>query len=246
MTRWDQGYDVYFPGFARRLGTPYRSLASAEFATGLERLLPPPTIRGGVKAASLDREGVTLESGERIAARAVIDCRGFSPTPHLSGGWQVFMGRRLRTYAPHGIDGPVIMDATVAQLGGYRFVYVLPLGADALFVEDTYYQDTPLLDRSALSSRLDEYCNAQGWDGELLGSEAGAAGDHGRRFRGPFQDAQRIAGVAGRRRAPAASPIRSPATRCRSRSRRAAIAAEPTARRADSRMLEARARAPLE
>jgi lycopene beta-cyclase len=103
----------------------------------------------------------------------VIDCRGFAPTPHLSGGWQVFMGRHLRTAAPHGVERPVIMDAAVEQLGGYRFVYVLPLAPDELFVEDTYYQDTPLLDGNVLGERLEAYCRSNGWEGEVLGSETG-------------------------------------------------------------------------
>jgi lycopene beta-cyclase len=195
ISRWDEGYDVYFPEFARRLSTPYRSLASSEFAAGLERMLPAGTLRNGAKAAVLGRDGVTLASGERIAARAVIDCRGFAPTAHLAGGWQVFMGRRLHTPDPHGIERPVIMDAALAQLGGYRFVYVLPLGASELFVEDTCYQDTPLLDRSALSARLDDYARAQGWDGRILESEAGVlpvvtGGDFA-----AFQRAQRNEGV---------------------------------------------------
>jgi lycopene beta-cyclase len=196
QSRWNRGYEVRFPGFSRTLATPYRSLASADFAEGLGRLLPPGTIRTGAPARALDRDGVTLASDERVAARAVIDCRGFAPTPHLAGGWQVFMGRHLRTAAPHGLDRPVIMDATVEQLGGYRFVYVLPLGASELFVEDTYYQDSPLLDRAVLSARLDRYCSAHGWDGEPLGSETGVlpvvtGGDFT-----ALQQAQRIEGVA--------------------------------------------------
>ena len=93
--------------------------------------------------------------------------------PALTGGWQVFMGRHLKTAQPHGIKRPVIMDATVEQLGGYRFVYVLPLGADELFVEDTYYQDTPELDRGVLSGRIDRYCLQHGFEGEILGGETG-------------------------------------------------------------------------
>jgi lycopene beta-cyclase len=154
VTRWDDGYDVFFPKFARTLRTPYRSLASADFAAGLQRLLPAGTIHTKAAAASLDRDGVTLASGARIRAGAVLDCRGFTPTPHLTGGWQVFMGRHLRTSRPHGVERPIIMDAEVEQLGGYRFVYVLPLGADEVFVEDTYYQDTPALDRPVLARRL--------------------------------------------------------------------------------------------
>lgn len=196
QAQWDRGYEVRFPGFARTLATPYRSLASADFAEGLGRVLPPGVLRTGVAVGELDEAGVSLASGERIAARAVIDCRGFAPSPHLAGGWQVFMGRHLRMRAPHGLERPVIMDATVAQLGGYRFVYVLPLGAHEVFVEDTYYQDSPLLDRSALAARLDRYCAEHGWDGEALGEETGVlpvitGGDFA-----AYQGAQRITGVA--------------------------------------------------
>jgi lycopene beta-cyclase len=195
-TRWDHGYEVRFPHLARTLGTPYRSLASRDFAEHLSRVLPAGTIRTNTEVQALDRDGVTLASGERVTARTVIDCRGFAPSPHLAGGWQVFMGRHLRTAAPHGVERPVIMDATVEQLGGYRFVYVLPLGAHELFVEDTYYQDAPLLDRAALSARLDAYCAARGWAGEALGEETGVlpvvtGGDFA-----ACQLTQRIPGVA--------------------------------------------------
>jgi lycopene beta-cyclase len=195
-TRWDEGYDVRFPEFTRTPGTGYRSLSSEDFADGLARMLPPGTMRAGTGVRTLGSDGVVLASGERLAARAIIDCRGFASTPHLSGGWQVFMGRHLQTEAPHGVERPVIMDATVEQLGGYRFVYLLPLGANALFVEDTYYQDTPLLDRALLSDRLDRYCGAHGWTGQVLGSETGVlpvvtGGDFA-----SYQEALRIDGVA--------------------------------------------------
>lgn len=173
VTRWDEGYDVAFPAFERRLPTPYRSLASEHFAAALGEILPPGTILTGRRVAALDAGGAMLDGGERIEARAVIDCRGFSPTQHLAGGWQVFMGRHLRTRRPHGVERPVIMDATVEQLDGYRFVYVLPLGPNDVFVEDTYYNDGPALDRAALSARLDAYCRDQGWHGELVGHETG-------------------------------------------------------------------------
>ena len=65
------------------------------------------------------------------------------------------------------------MDARVRQHGAYRFVYTLPLGAEELFVEDTYYADDPVLDRNALSGRIDRYCEAAGWHGDILGGETG-------------------------------------------------------------------------
>ena len=194
-SEWDGGYDVRFPNLDRHLRTPYRSLGSGDFAAGLRRALPAGAIRRGV-VADLSERAVTLASGEQLPARAVIDCRGPVPAPQLTGGWQVFMGRHLATHRAHGIDRPTIMDARVAQHGSYRFVYVLPLGAQDLFVEDTYYQDGPHLDRRALSARIDAYCVQHGWHGELLSHETGVlpvitGGD----FVG-FQAAQRVPGVA--------------------------------------------------
>ncbi len=166
-------YEVRFPTYRRRLRSGYNSLASTDFDSGLRRELGGEAIMTGAEVAALDGDGVDLASGTRISARAVIDCRSFAPSPNLAGGWQVFMGRHLRTPAPHGVERPIVMDASVRQHDGYRFVYTLPLGANELFVEDTYYNDTPELDRSALSSRIDTYCRAQGWDGEILGGETG-------------------------------------------------------------------------
>lgn len=166
-------YMVGFSNYDRALQTPYRSMASHDFDRALRRELPEDVVCTGAKVISLESNRVMLADQTGIPARAVIDCRAAEPSKHLTGGWQVFMGRHLRTIEPHGIELPFIMDATVDQLGGFRFVYVLPLSANDIFVEDTYYQDTPELDRVALSSRLDVYCHAQGWDYGIVGHETG-------------------------------------------------------------------------
>lgn len=173
VARWDHGYDVAFPAHTRTLTTPYHSLASADFAAALARELPAGALRCKAPITAIDAGGLTLASGERIAAQRVIDCRGFTPSAALRGGWQVFLGRHLRTNQPHGLTRPVIMDARVAQHGAYRFVYVLPLTADELFIEDTYYADSPRLDLALLNGRIDDYCDRHGWAGEVLGQETG-------------------------------------------------------------------------
>ena len=179
-SEWENGYDVRFPEYRRKLSTPYHSMTSADFHGGLARMLPPETLHLGSAARAIDARGVTLENGERIGARTVIDCRNFEPSDHLEGGWQVFMGRTMKLDQPHGLERPVIMDATVDQVaprgngGAYRFVYLLPLAAHEVFVEDTYYADEAQLDRSALSFRIDQYCTAQGWKkGTPAGHETG-------------------------------------------------------------------------
>jgi len=190
------GYEVRFPEFGRTLDTGYNSLASADFDAALRRLLPEDAILTGHEVAALHARGIDLANGERIEARCVIDARGLQDATELEGGWQVFLGRRLRTARPHGLDRPIVMDAAVEQHGSCRFVYTLPLGTDELFVEDTYYDDSPRLDRSALSSRIDRYCAARGWNGEPLDFETGVlpvvtGGDFA-----AFQSAHRIEGVA--------------------------------------------------
>lgn len=172
-TEWSDGYDVIFPAHRRKLSTPYRSLSSADFHATLLRELHARTIVTNREVVELDMGGIDLANGERIAARTVIDARGLDDCSGLTGGWQVFMGRHLKTAKPHGLDRPIIMDADVEQHGAYRFVYTLPLSSHDLFVEDTYYADSAFLDRSALSRRIDEYCAQQGWDGDILGGETG-------------------------------------------------------------------------
>ncbi|MEO0463256.1 MAG: lycopene beta-cyclase CrtY [Pseudomonadota bacterium] len=180
QTGWDEGYDVRFPKLHRTLETGYRSMASADFHEGLTRLLPEGSVLLGRRASALDATGVTLDTGERLDARTVVDCRSFQPSEHLRGGWQVFMGRHMRLEEAHGIERPVIMDGDLEQLAphgngaAYRFVYVLPLGAHDIFVEDTYYADDPKLDRAALSGRIDQYCHRKGWmNGMPVGHETG-------------------------------------------------------------------------
>lgn len=208
QTDWEDGYEVKFPKYRRKLKTAYRSLASPDFHEGLVRALPEGSVILGRKAASLDSRGVDLaasqyEPATRINARSVIDCRSFKPSTQLKGGWQVFLGRHIRLEEPHAVERPVIMDATVDQLaphgngGAYRFVYVLPLGVHDVLVEDTYYADDPLLDRGALSGRIDQYARVHGWqDGLPVHHEAGVLPVlTGGNF-AAYQDEVRIPGVA--------------------------------------------------
>ncbi|HEY6963691.1 MAG TPA: lycopene beta-cyclase CrtY [Erythrobacter sp.] len=179
LNGWDEGYDITFPAYGRTLPTSYRSLASAEFHRALIAELPAEHVMLETKAASLDGRGVTLADGTRIAAKRVIDCRPFKPSKALAGGWQVFLGQHFKCAKPHGLTRPVIMDASVDQVApygngeAYRFVYVLPLSEDEVFIEDTYYADQPKMDAETLKGRVAEYAHRNGWQGEVIDQEAG-------------------------------------------------------------------------
>ena len=90
-------------------------------------------------------------------------------------GWQKFLGQEIRTEQPHRLTGPILMDATVEQHDGYRFVYVLPFAADRLLIEDTYYSERPGSGRRAvLRERIDDYAACEGVDpGRVIREEAG-------------------------------------------------------------------------
>ena len=156
-------YSVRFPAFHRRLKTSYYSISSELFDAALRAKLPADAILTGVRALACSATNATLSDGTRIEAGAVIDARGIRNLGHLTGGWQKFLGRRVRLSAPHGLDIPLIKDASVEQIDGYRFVYCLPFAPDEVFIEDTYYSDSPVIDAAALGTRIEDYARARGW-----------------------------------------------------------------------------------
>jgi lycopene beta-cyclase len=104
-----------------------------------------------------------LANGETIEARAVIDGRGAVPTSSLEVAFQKFLGLHLELEQPCGLEGPILMDATVEQLDGYRFLYTLPFDQRLLLVEDTRYSDRPGLEREEMRAAILAYARDQGW-----------------------------------------------------------------------------------
>jgi lycopene beta-cyclase len=160
--RWGD-YEVRFPAHRRSLDTAYHSIRSDRFDAVLRDALPGEAIRTGVAVGAATADHLVLDNGDEIAARAVIDCRGAGDLDALDCGWQKFVGLELELSAPHGLERPIIMDATVEQIDGYRFVYVLPFGPNRVFVEDTYYSDGPGLDAALIEERVLGYAAAQDW-----------------------------------------------------------------------------------
>jgi len=166
--------EVRFPAYSRRLESGYFSITSESLRTVVEKAVGK-SVRTGVRVAGLDATGVVLGDGTRVAGGAVVDGRGDPGRGHLELGFQKFLGRTVALEAPHGLEGPVLMDATVPQTDGFRFLYTLPFGERRLLVEDTRYSDTPGLDRDAVRGAIGAYASSQGWrvasvEGEEEGS----------------------------------------------------------------------------
>ena len=160
--RW-LGYHVVFPAHRRLLASGYRSITSERFDRVVRATLPAERILTGRKAIGVGPRSVVLTDGTRIEAAGVIDARGPGDLSLLDCGWQKFLGQELHLTRAHGLARPVVMDASVPQSDGYRFVYLLPFGPDRLFVEDTYYSDRPDVDRELLADRIADYAASRGW-----------------------------------------------------------------------------------
>ncbi len=171
--RWSS-HELRFPNRRRTIEDGYNSVTSER----LHEVVAPALgdrMRLETEVAEVTPGGIVLANGERIDARAVIDGRGDPGGQHLDIGFQKFLGLFVRLAAPHGLSGPILMDATVEQIDGYRFVYTLPFSDTEALIEDTYYADGPDLDRPRLRSGIEEYAEKQGWVIEAItGEEVGA------------------------------------------------------------------------
>ena len=168
-------YDVAFPAISRTLRTGYYSIESRRLDQVVRAELPAHAVMTRRKVLAASPTAVVLSDGDRIEAKGVIDCRGPADLAALHCGWQKFHGRELALAEAHGLARPKLMDATVEQLDGYRFVYALPFSPTCAFVEDTYYSDTPDFDAALLGARIAAYADAQGWQVDhVVREESGA------------------------------------------------------------------------
>lgn len=159
--RWPH-YDVAFPGRRRRLHTDYATFTSERFHTVLMSALGDAVmLNADIQTVAPD--GVVLGSGERFEAAAVIDGRGFRRCPSLVIRYQKFTGDVVTLAGDHGLDGPVLMDATVPQRNDFRFFYVLPLDRRQLLIEDTRYSDDATLDPEQDGAGIRDYAASHGW-----------------------------------------------------------------------------------
>ncbi|MBY0519901.1 MAG: lycopene beta-cyclase CrtY [Sphingomonas sp.] len=176
-------YDIKFPAHQRMLSASYYSIESERLDAVVREALPEGALMLGRKVLGASARAVVFADGDRVEAKGVIDARGSGDLSKLDIGWQKFVGREYALAEPHDLERPIVMDATVEQIDGYRFVYTLPFSATRLFIEDTYYSDTPHLHRSTpgggnsdpIADRIDDYAAAHGWRTEgVLREESGA------------------------------------------------------------------------
>ena len=165
--------EVRFPAGRRVLETGYNSISSERLHdVAMQRL--GSSVQLNCPVLDVNVNGVKLADGSSLNAPLVIDGRGALQQQPLALGYQKFVGIEVETTVPHGQAHPIIMDATVPQTDGYRFVYTLPFSPTRLLIEDTYYSDTAKLDTGDLGKGVERYAEAQGWKiGHIVRRESG-------------------------------------------------------------------------
>ena len=160
-THWN-AQEVRFPKFRRRLETGYNSIPSERLHDVALAELGSAAVLFSAAIADLTPTEVRLADGRVLRAGAVIDGRGPVMDAPLAFGYQKFVGLEIECEAPHGIELPIIMDATVEQFDGYRFMYSLPFTPTRILLEDTFYADGPENDDERLRGTIRAYAQAKG------------------------------------------------------------------------------------
>jgi lycopene beta-cyclase len=156
------GYEVRFPQFTRWVNTGYFSIVSTRLHEVVAAALGDRVLLDSDVEAIGPTEVVVRDAGT-VRGEAVIDGRGPMNSPHLVFRYQKFVGQVVRLHHSHGLPGPILMDATVEQLDGYRFIYVLPFQDDLVLLEDTRYSDSAALERGEYTESIGHYLDARGW-----------------------------------------------------------------------------------
>ena len=156
------GQVVRFRDYHRDLASGYATLTSASVREAMTRLANVE-IRCGTRVDTLTANNVTLASGETLSGDCIIDARGYRPSDAIVLGFQKFLGLEVETAEAHGLERPVIMDASVDQRDGYRFIYLLPFSDRRILIEDTRYADGDALDEAAIERDVLDYATGQGW-----------------------------------------------------------------------------------
>ncbi len=158
-----EGYYVSFPGNSRKIKAPCFAVRGADLDRLVRETLRPDQYRLGTKAVAVRDNELVLLGGERVKADGAIDARGAANLSMLELGWYKYFGREYSFSAPHRVDRPVLMDATVDQVGGYRFLRCTPFSETRMLVEDCYHSHAPELDGALSAERLDHYIAMRGW-----------------------------------------------------------------------------------
>jgi len=167
-----QKYEVQFPKITKTVNIPYHSIASENLADKIQKFASQNPLLNIITAqkANIIHEGnqhlnpvVQMQDGQEYTADWIIQATGVSQN-YSDTGYQKFLGLEVILNEPAYIPHPLIMDATIPQKDGFRFMYVLPFEPNRLLIEDTYYSLNSNLDIPHVTEQIHTYAKNKGWN----------------------------------------------------------------------------------
>jgi len=159
--RWP-GFYLAFPGLARNLKGAIGGFTPAALHRTMIETLRPDQYRLGTRIVAVREDALVLDGGETIKAEGALDARGATNLSMLDLLYETRVERQIRTTAPHRLDRPLLVDATVEQNLGFSFVQAFPLGEDRLRIARLLVSERSQPDEAA-DARLDHYLELRGW-----------------------------------------------------------------------------------
>lgn len=163
VARWP-GFYVAFDAFSRKLKAACAGFDGPALHRAMVETLAPNQYRLGTKVVAVRDDALVLDGGEEVRAEGAIDARGAANLSQLDVGYEARLERRYRFAVPHGVDRPVLIDATANGGHGASFMQVAPLDETRLVVADISLTDRSLPGEQA-AARLDHYVALRGWRG---------------------------------------------------------------------------------
>jgi lycopene beta-cyclase len=171
IDRWPGSY-VAFPGLARKLKGEMAGFGAEDLHRAVTQALEPKSYRLGTRVVAVREDALVLDGGETMKAEGAIDARGAT---NLSTLALLHLTRHERDYrfgAPHGVDRPVLVDATMGEGGGLRYFECVPLSDVRLLVAEVAISERVQPAEEA-GERIAAYVKARRW------SRPHIAGEHG-------------------------------------------------------------------
>jgi len=174
IARWP-GIYLSFPGMNRNLRIDWSGFGAVDLHRALVETLDPKQYRLGTRVVAVREDALVLDGGEELKAESAIDARGATNLSMLELLYEARVEREYAFAAPHRVDRPVLIDATVPQDGVLRFMQCVPLTEDRLVVGDVMVSERIQPDAEA-GERLDAYVAARGWKGGRCANDS--VGEH--------------------------------------------------------------------
>ncbi|MGZ8281864.1 MAG: lycopene cyclase family protein [Allosphingosinicella sp.] len=158
------GFYVAFPDLNRNLKAPLVGFGPDALHRAMTEILKPAQYRLATRIVAVRGDALELEGGETVKAEGAIDARGPANLAMLELLYETRVERVIRTSAPHRLDRPLLIDATVEQNGGFSFAQAFPLDSDRMRIAQVLVSERASPDETA-DARLDTYLTIRGWNG---------------------------------------------------------------------------------